>query len=1019
MSVVVETSTSTWEAALSTAYKNRIDPERLDDAFSSLSIKEAPPSRLIIQTILDAVPKASYDKDPLIARYLGSLLQQKLIRPGELLLGLLHSSDVLENVTVLSVVTVQTSLPTFEEKVFLMLKKYMDDTYFSGPVTLRDLVLGITKWLHAINDLELRKQLELGPVHSISPSAASMYESLGLLTYTLFSHKAFNDVEKQVWWKQKRRVIAQELDRFDLNVLQVARSQLTGYLHNLTLQRPFLETDAKGRPTFELAQILAAIPVVPTVSTRAGLFVWLCCCLDSRPLTDEATMRNHVLVRYQDNPQNASMSLVLASFDVLNRPKSSLNKQQTQSNIVSFICNKLPLLLTSFATLMSAQTLENCISMALLSMNSGPALVDHDSIQQTKQSFIKACALHDLLTQATVTSLLPDFADAAPKPTKLHRANLVAQCTANPGKLDDLLTELDLLNGNAGAVAGCVVDIVNVLCSSRDVMSLKDVTAKLLRHIGRMDVVLQYAQPVEVIGPVCQLLNDWTLDQDQTEFQPPYEDFAMIYLFTSAVKHRYDLTRTDLGVASDDSFLAKVMASGAASYALHDLADRQKTQLALWIQGLYATDEGGEIVGISDEVYSTCPPQSFYLLVPTIFEQTVLACKAKALSPAIMKAGLEFLLEPFLLPSLISALQWTAKSAWKDVEDTAIRLQILEKLIKSVSSSADVQMMHKAALSIAAVEVERSLQQLLRTTSQKKKEINALIQLLRPICESSTSYDVSLHRLDPSDKTTVANRLSGCIQDLTGWTSTSTSTPPPSFTGRFMAYCTHLLGPTETIDCLVDEIIAHNGDSDGPSVLDICSALVGAPDPHDYSPLAAATMITNTNCTTVLAKSLRTAIADAKTLLLLPLQRGESLVRLQRSVETQWTISPLASQMAMVAMALPGHSGTDPVMQDLSLATAEDSLTTNVVLAEGAGLEHDDTGTQGFDSLLADSNKLLDLGNSEDIFDFKLAPNDGNAQLPPFGTGIDAEASDVAANPDDDIFGDLDMTDLGGVYDFT
>lgn len=125
------------------------------------------------------------------------------------------------------------------------------------------------------------------------------------------------------------------------------------------------------------------------------------------------------------------------------------------------------------------------------------------------------------------------------------------------------------------------------------------------------------------------------------EFQPPYEEFASVLLLVLAVIYRYQLTETEIGSFPSDSFIARLLNNLATSLPPSSLDEDQNKQLAKWVQGLYATDEQGETNGISDETMSHCPPQSFYLLVPTLFEQSVQACKLQVLAVNTLKGGLE------------------------------------------------------------------------------------------------------------------------------------------------------------------------------------------------------------------------------------------------------------------------------------------------------------------------------------------------------------------------------------------
>lgn len=125
------------------------------------------------------------------------------------------------------------------------------------------------------------------------------------------------------------------------------------------------------------------------------------------------------------------------------------------------------------------------------------------------------------------------------------------------------------------------------------------------------------------------------------EYQPPYEEFASVLLLVLAIVHRYNLNVEDLGASGSDNFVVKLLEHLSESTPTNQLNEEQNKHLTKWVQGLYATDDQGESSGISDETMSQCPPQAFYLLVPTLFEQSVQACQAGALSSNTLKGGLE------------------------------------------------------------------------------------------------------------------------------------------------------------------------------------------------------------------------------------------------------------------------------------------------------------------------------------------------------------------------------------------
>jgi mediator of RNA polymerase II transcription subunit 5 len=101
--------------------------------------------------------------------------------------------------------------------------------------------------------------------------------------------------------------------------------------------------------------------------------------------------------------------------------------------------------------------------------------------------------------------------------------------------------------------------------------------------------------------------------------------------------YRYDLDHHDIGIPGE-SFIAQYLAKGHASIANNDLTPEQSKHLGGWLKGLFNPD-GTESVG--DDLMSSCRPQEFYLLVPTLFKQIVMAHTSELISLDTIKNGLE------------------------------------------------------------------------------------------------------------------------------------------------------------------------------------------------------------------------------------------------------------------------------------------------------------------------------------------------------------------------------------------
>ena len=168
-------------------------------------------------------------------------------------------------------------------------------------------------------------------------------------------------------------------------------------------------------------------------------------------------------------------------------------------------------------------------------------------------------------------------------------------------------------------------------------MTLKLLCTQLAKKPLSLDVMLLFEKPIAILHPLCELLDNWKYEEDQGEYQPVYEEFGAVMLLLLAFVYRYNLSPLDLGIRSHDSFVARVLNNGHFGRALDELTDQEKDHLDGWIHGLFDTGAGG----LGDELMSSCPPQDFYLLVATLFQNIVLALGTGYLNEESLKTGLE------------------------------------------------------------------------------------------------------------------------------------------------------------------------------------------------------------------------------------------------------------------------------------------------------------------------------------------------------------------------------------------
>lgn len=168
-------------------------------------------------------------------------------------------------------------------------------------------------------------------------------------------------------------------------------------------------------------------------------------------------------------------------------------------------------------------------------------------------------------------------------------------------------------------------------------MTLKLLCSQLAQKPLSLDVMLLFEKPATILHPLCDLLDSWKYDEDQGEYQPVYEDFGSILLLVMAFAYRYGLSALDLGITTPDSFVSKLLGQGNQSRPFDELRDTEKSHLDGWIHGLFDSEAGG----LGDELMSSCPPQDFYLLVSTLFQNIVLAFSTGHLSEESLKGGVE------------------------------------------------------------------------------------------------------------------------------------------------------------------------------------------------------------------------------------------------------------------------------------------------------------------------------------------------------------------------------------------
>jgi mediator of RNA polymerase II transcription subunit 5 len=441
-------------------------------------------------------------------------------------------------------------------------------------------------------------------------------------------------------------------------------------------------------------------------------------------------------------------------------------------------------------------------------------------------------------------------------------------------------------------------------------MYLKTICNLLSRKPQVLDVMLQFTSPASILRPLCQFLEEWRYEGDQGEYQPVYDEFGAILILILAFVHRYDLSFHELGL-NQESFVAHLLERGDISVTPDELTDEQGRHLGSWLRGLFDSDKEG----LSNDVFSSCRPQQFYLIVPTLFSQTVYACSADVLSLDSVKGGLEYLHEIFLLPSLVGGLSWMASHALKQPhKDLEILMQMFNKLIRSAPTSSDAQAMHSTILSILSGRLEKCFRNLQRRFPNRT-DIEPLLTAIKPNLNygrSSYAPITELEQWTNSPGSTFRGSIRNTIRELCMWCSGgSLQLTPPAYSHRLLLSSLKILGAYKTLRAIIEEVKAQSEAGNGAVALDIAVSLICAPSTENSSvpiewmtsPIAASpSPRTAMNLREILKAEFDTAasIISSDTL------AAETIVRLHRRVEAQLVVVVAAAGLPAPQIDLPG-----------------------------------------------------------------------------------------------------------------
>ncbi|KAF7503950.1 hypothetical protein GJ744_002975 [Endocarpon pusillum] len=921
-------SRSKWEQFIRRCLLHRTHGDEFRELAEFMNEKYQISGRLLIQIIVNCRQAFSISSDPLIPQY---------IRAG-ITSGLSKTSDVLY-------VLIQNWNSVSPERGLSAESKQPGCLSSPDAIIINDLALIVASNATSHNSSEIRRSLSftsrwlLALIEWISGDGENrsylailtLLEALGILFASIASTEQGILLLGSQDDPDLKQLVVEALDTV-LPLLTSISIQLHSrldmiqkhfHLFRTGFPKEVTQPMQNVQQTPETLQFEANIVDDSNVHARASLYIYLNGALCGRPMLDDSSLISYLNVRFAGDHVSMFIDIIVAAFDVLSNGQARSEGEQAINLYRSFLANRLPPILCLISTSSLEPVPVNlCISQALGRIDLGAfPLSAYDmggrsSLAGVRQEFLFACALHRLIPEAGVEDLLGEKPmQSLPSHGLYEKDQLVQQISANAQRAEQLIKEIELMEGNAGAIVAAIIEVMHSHCRNRDTVPLKDLCNLIVRKPPVIDVMALFRSPGYILSPLCSLLDNWNWDELHGESQPVYEEFGAILLLVLTAASRYELTCSEIGATSISSFIRQLFQLEANEQSLDDLDEPKRKHLGNWIAALFVADS------LSDELTSSCSPHDFYKLVPTLLHQSLEACASGKLNIETLKSGFDYLLEPFLLPSLVVSLQWLATHLWQTTSGTKITLPLVSSLIKRPSSS-EAREIHQTVLSMVADPLYLQLQAIADNDPQKRVAL-AIAEALNPYLRHNWRVNWKSEDLQPLTASPGGLLISICqmFHQLLDWsTSLEVNANPPKFTFKVVSAALHLHGAPKVLLVYLKETKSLVGTEKLEAGLDMLTSIICAPFADTYA---------STHCL-----SFRDALKIQHANLVKTLKAGDTLfaevvVRLHRKVEAFSAAAP-QQEMAIDASNAIDQEISNIDLQNINLEAAAENAEIDV-----------------------------------------------------------------------------------------
>ncbi|KAK9369581.1 mediator complex subunit Med5-domain-containing protein [Lipomyces kononenkoae] len=594
----------------------------------------------------------------------------------------------------------------------------------NSPQDVAQLVLGLASYL---DEITATSNIFLEPVPIVNEALRDVVAGfVSALTENVNVDKSFGyGVGKEHW-----TAFESSLGPF-IDYLRVINKPLGDDLAQKA--KKFMSSgDQKMRPS---TSTIEAEPKPPS-----GKLPWMGCMLERRPKfgSQDFTAKVDEVFSTQSS-DSAICNLVSAAFESLSF--CAMTHDHTRVTLWKyFIVNRLPAIFQKHISETPGSSLEYSLRRPLFMIDENALAIvntraanDIDVMfsapttpYDVRHEFLKSMAQLGLVSFAGVDRILGRNGGDLQSAENFEKPLVAEEMITSLLHMDyyefenyirQFVTDVETMGClSQGAAVDVMAELLSLLSVQRETLKLRVLAQEIALSTVTMNIMLLYRDPYEIIRPLITCLDTWSYE-DESNFQDNYTDFGLILLLVCSFYYHFQLDLAEMGPFNENSFCMRYLTSSGVGHPIDSLGQERSDLLGGWIMGLF------DMNGISDDMMRSCSPMDYALLVPTIFQQSVAACNRNFMDVDTLKGGLEYFLQPFLLPSVVGALHWLANDLWT-LRDFDIPLQILQALIIPQFLSDEARPIHKIVLRIGGLSIYNIIQEILRKATQLPDTIN-------------------------------------------------------------------------------------------------------------------------------------------------------------------------------------------------------------------------------------------------------------------------------------------------------